>query len=497
MIPATPEDIVSRSSLRGETEGTNDVPDALRPLLVEDAAKAPVNWALVEGRLRFFEERLANRLDLVAVDKPRGPSSNTTPATHAFELKDAARTAAGLMRAGKRLPGSPDAPALTALLLGHLVGDLVRPVCLVTRWTDVKPDRVMWSHCGPGHYRVGFYERDPAGLALWLCLDFDGAGHKAALADALAAALDAHRRARELGITAYLERSRGGKGWHLWAFFAAPVATAKARRLGLALAPKNAPLQGGGTADAVSGTAIEVFPKSKDGEVGNQVWAPWFHGAAAGANAFYEVSGSGELGNEMTVFEPVLMTEDAVEQALATLPADAALAVPEGASPTSKMPRTTGASGSVKIESEEHALLNLHEGCPIIREWWDRQEGGASLSYEQWFRFVSVLARVGDAGVERLWELDRAAGYFDEKKFEKAISKSRAPASCARLGRLAGSEHATCGTSTNRCGFRDRGGVRASPIRHALVERVALRAVARPRAEVEREISTALKDYLS
>jgi superfamily II DNA or RNA helicase len=44
--------------------------------------------------------------------------------------------------------------------------------------------------------------------------------------------------ARALNVPAYLERSRSGKGGHLWIFFERPVSAAKARRLGEALITK-------------------------------------------------------------------------------------------------------------------------------------------------------------------------------------------------------------------------------------------------------------------
>jgi hypothetical protein len=80
---------------------------------------------------------------------------------------------------------------------------------------------------------------------------------------------------------AYLERSGGGHGWHLWVFFESPVAAAKVRRLGFALAPRDAMLADGRAADPESSLGIEVFPKQErivKGGVGNDSGSRWAGG---------------------------------------------------------------------------------------------------------------------------------------------------------------------------------------------------------------------------
>ena len=121
----------------------------------------------------------------------------------------------------------------------------------------------------------------------WLCIDFDGGAHHHALVDPLAAALYAHEKAAVLGLPCYLERPGGGSGWHLWVFFAEPVAAQAARLLGLLLALDDAPCVKGGVADPVKGYGIEVFPKQAQltpGGLGNMVWLPLWFEAAEGAN---------------------------------------------------------------------------------------------------------------------------------------------------------------------------------------------------------------------
>lgn len=147
--------------------------------------------------------------------------------------------------------------------------------------------------------RIGSYCPAPDGSAAWCCLDFDGgAEHANALTDALGAALYAIKKADALGVPVYLERSGGGNGWHVWAFFEPGTPAWKARALGLLLAPNDVPLAKGGMADSRRGVGIEVFPKSSqvsEGGVGLQVWLPWHWNVRDGANEFYLVRPEDEL----------------------------------------------------------------------------------------------------------------------------------------------------------------------------------------------------------
>ena len=147
-----------------------------------------------------------------------------------------------------------------------------------------------------GHYRIGSYTPDEQGLTRWLCLDFDGgAEHSDSLADPQGAVIAAHRACTTLGLPSYVERSGGGKGFHLWVLFAEPVPAKDARRLGMAIAPKDAPLIAGSYADARRACGIEVFPKQdkikKKTGYGNLVWLPWWSEASDGANEFHRLEG--------------------------------------------------------------------------------------------------------------------------------------------------------------------------------------------------------------
>lgn len=215
-----------------------------------------------DDALRLLRARFFNRTDLVAILAPWG----------------------------KPCPVEANG-VLDELLLGHLLGDEA-PEAKV-RYVNRRGSGAM-----KGRFRVGSYCPGPDDATRWLCLDFDGAGHAGALADPQAAAVATLDVFTKAGLPAYLERSGGGKGWHLWCFFEPPIAAAKAQALGRALAPRDAPLADGGVADPRAGRGIEVFPKQakvRRKGFGNLVWLPWWRGAAEGGNRFFRPGAGGVL----------------------------------------------------------------------------------------------------------------------------------------------------------------------------------------------------------
>lgn len=180
---------------------------------------------------------------------------------------------------------------LEAILRAHLLGQAAPAVSVDYRNTKAS-GRIS------GHFRVGSYTPAPAGGTRWMCIDFDGAGHADALADPQGAALATLASIRNQGLPAYLERSGGGSGWHLWCFFSQPADAERARAFGVAAVPLGIPLASGEPADPETGKGIEVFPKQakilKKG-CGNMVWLPWWAGAKPGCNEFHRVDDNGEL----------------------------------------------------------------------------------------------------------------------------------------------------------------------------------------------------------
>jgi hypothetical protein len=283
---------INTTEALGTAEKGKAVPSELQPFV---DAKAPglttVRWKLVSERLRVLQGKFENRRDWIAIAKPWSGLAAVAPGIpfleeapahrlmHREELPEDTDPESEIRRAGR-----------TALILGHLVGEIARPVHLACKKKDGTISAVR-----PSRYRVGFYTPDRDAKTKWLCIDFDGAGHAQghALHDPLDAVLQTKKRALDVGLVPYIERSYSGRGFHLWVFFETKVDVEKARKLGLALAPRDAKLADGGVADPMSGKGIEVFPKSKGTELGSQVWAPWFHGAASGANCFVNATPEG------------------------------------------------------------------------------------------------------------------------------------------------------------------------------------------------------------
>jgi hypothetical protein len=108
---------------------------------------------------------------------------------------------------------------LDALLAAH-VGGARRPV-----WCPGKNGAAVAVN--PPRVRLGTYSPAPDGTTVYGCVDFDGGGrHAQPLADPLGAALDFLETCQRAGLTVFLEKSGGGKGWHAWMFFAGPVPAA-------------------------------------------------------------------------------------------------------------------------------------------------------------------------------------------------------------------------------------------------------------------------------
>lgn len=226
-------------------------------------------------------------------------------------------TVAVLEDGGRPRPGSGD---LAALLRTHLAGQAA-PAAVVRYQNRHRMGALS------GYFRVGSYCLNPESNVRWLCFDFDGgADHAASLEDPLGAALATQEAFEARGCPVYLERSGGGHGWHLWAFFTEPVAAAKARKLAFGLVPDGCLLTDGSPADPAAGRGIEVFPKQdrvgKKG-FGNLVWLPWWHGAAEGGNQFVRLDPeTGALGNWFPAEGFRTIDSDQLEALLRSLPPD-------------------------------------------------------------------------------------------------------------------------------------------------------------------------------
>lgn len=347
-----------------------------------------------------------------------------------------------------RAPWDKPCPAtggehLDALLLAHVLGDEA-PKAVVEY-------RNRGGHTvEKGRFRIGSYTPGEGSLTKWVCLDFDGTGHAEALADPLAAARAAMAAFARAALPSYLERSGGGHGWHVWAFFDPPIAAAKAQALGRSMAPTDAPLaDGAGFGDVASARGIECFPKqaklAKKG-YGNLVWLPWWREAAEGANLFYEVTADGALAPYVPTFTAV--REEDVDRVLAELAATAApTARPAGndAEAAATTPPTTGDGDPVWAAWRKDALAALSLDA-VYGAWLTGKASGAG-----WLECRDPASASGDqhpsAGVaDGTGQAERGAFHshisgktisvFDFLVAHGGVADFRA--ACAKVAELAG-----------------------------------------------------------
>lgn len=221
------------------------------------------------------------------------------------------RSTVAVLLNGSPTPATPD--DLNALLLTHVAGSSASEAGV-----SVSTKKMSASHIG--RFRVGAYVQGDDDLCRWACVDIDGGGdHKRAVEDPLAAALTICERASAFGLPPYLEKSGGGKGWHVWLFFEKLLTCEQARLLALGLVPAEIKLESGGYADPALNAGVEVFPKAfKPRETGNMVWLPWWSEAKPGGAKFFD-----PFAEQLLPFEPREFgkcSEDAVTGALAALP---------------------------------------------------------------------------------------------------------------------------------------------------------------------------------
>lgn len=267
---------------------------------VVDDAIPPVDVTAVAGN----DDEMTTPVPTVTTGADRCDTRVRLLREHFFNRTDTAAILAPWAKPCPAMTGD----ALDAMLKAHVAGDDAPEVTV--RYSNKTGEGAL-----TGRFRVGSYCPSVNGTTRWLCIDLDGPGHSSALADPTAVARETLDAFKASSLPAYLERSGGGNGWHVWCFFDPPLPAAKARAIGHAMAPRNAPLAQGGVADPKAGRGIEVFPKQtkiRAGGYGNLLWLPWWHGAAAGANAFYRVGPDGAI----AAYEP--------EQFVTATPADIA-----------------------------------------------------------------------------------------------------------------------------------------------------------------------------
>jgi len=290
---------------------------------------------------------------------------------------------------------------LDGLLLAHVLGE-EGPKGKV-RYSNRKGSTKVEA----GRYRIGSYTPDEEGLTRWFCLDFDGgADHADSLADPQSAVIAAHRGCTALTLPSYIERSGGGKGFHLWVFFSEPIPAKDARRLGMSIAPKDAPLVAGSCADARRACGIEVFPKQdkikKKSGYGNLVWLPWWSEAPDGANEFLRLEGDRLVSFTPDAFDTV--TPDRLAESLSSLPEQTDRQSVASTSPDTELPAVNGSQDETDPDVQAYlkSVGDEKAGFPAAPASWTawREKALSALPLEAVYGPWLTGAKAGESWFE-------------------------------------------------------------------------------------------------
>jgi hypothetical protein len=182
-----------------EDLATTSKPTILEPLIRYDATRPPVtNDSPIEDQVALFRSLFRGREDIYAVrwEAKKGSSGYSPACAHEWE---------------RPLCGKP------------------KTKCADCENREFKPltDQVILYHL-LGRHTIGVYPLFPDETCWFLAVDFD---KKTWQEDAVAFL----KTCEEIGVSAALERSRSGKGGHIWMFFDRPVHASLARKFGCAI----------------------------------------------------------------------------------------------------------------------------------------------------------------------------------------------------------------------------------------------------------------------
>ena len=273
-----------------------------------------------------------------------------------------------------------------------------------------------------GGYTLGAYQLGQDGATVkWTCLDFDQieTGTEQELQDA---ALIAKLSLESLHLPAYFESS-GGSGWrcHVWTFFSGPVPAIKAKVV-LDAALRQAELH--------EKPFIERFPKQSRAlnGYGNLVKLPFGIHRKSGKHSMFLDDNL----NPITSTETALGTIEPVDPMVLDMVIDLkALTLDDAPSATVNAPAT-------KFDYPSDAMGKILTNCWYFREV-ERQQADAetNVHYEDWWNYLLMFVRFGDAGANRILTLSQQDPRFDFEYTVTLINYLRANGyhapSCRRL----------------------------------------------------------------
>lgn len=281
-----------------------------------------------------------------------------------------------------------------------------------------------------GRERLGVYVLDGEARCKFLAADFDD--HRGALSPEQVWS-DVRRfvdTCETHGWTVHIERSKSGLGYHVWLFFDAPVAAAKARAIGRWLFEEAQVLREGedfATFDRFFPAQSELPPAGKG--YGNLIGLP-LCGAkdyAAGKTAWIDARGDlipDALGHTLWIRDHGRNSAARVDEFMAEWQLE-----PDAAGAWSGAPRDPNAPLGTAEE-----LDAVRTRCAFFR-WMEHRANWPNVTEPLWFAWVSNACRF-DPGDDYLHKTSHGHTSYDplstQSKIEHARSSS-GPIGCAKI----------------------------------------------------------------
>jgi len=264
-------------------------------------------------------------------------------------------------------------------------------------FAPIPPDEKVIALHLRGMVTAGAYQIGQDGSTVrWLCLDFDDDGQVGA--DELRASVVAARAALAALQVPTVPEASGGKGWrcHVWGFFLAPTPAIKARVL------IDSALKDAGLSDK---TYIERFPKQSRAlnGYGNLVKVPFGVNRKTGKRSYFFDADLRPIHDTAAALDAIQLIDPAVTDYVIDVKH---LDLSE--------PSIAQLTPARNFDLPTWAMERVIENCWYFREW-ERQQADpdSRVHYEDWWNYLLMMSRFGEAGLDRILRLSALDGRFD------------------------------------------------------------------------------------
>lgn len=254
-------------------------------------------------------------------------------------------------------------------------------------------DDIVWEHL-KGKRQIAIYSLHPGDVAYWAAIDFDHG-------DFLSDAFKQVQKLAELGLIAYVERSRSGTGAHVWVFFDGPVKASNLR------AVINDRL-------VVTDTRDIIYPNFQ-GKYGNALALP-YNGLA------YKQGNSAFLNESLEPYHPLEFLRQ-VQKNSALLVEDLFAALP-----ANKQALTARREASPRLKG----ALKVRHFCSWVRQAEERMPN--QNQEPELYSLACQFAQLRD-GEQQFYQIGKLHPYSDARlraKWNQALEKNL-PESCATI----------------------------------------------------------------